>query len=307
VRVVNVVGRPGTGKNALVVRATRQVRENFPDGQLYADLADAEGCPVPTAQVLGGMLRALGAAPEDVPAGTSEAALAFRSWTADRRLLVVLNKVSDVHLPHHLLPTGAGSAVVVISRTPVDALSGAVRVRVPALTTAEGVALLANMIGGQRIDDERAAAVELVELADRLPLALRAIGTRLAARPGWHLAQMVERLRDQSHRLTELSYGGFDVLDRLTRVYQTLSAQQRWVLRRLAASDGEPLTVAEIAERVSMSLAVVHDTLDELVDADLVEELDTRDEDPRHQVPELVRLVGLSGQVGGTWWRSRTV
>lgn len=307
VRVVNVVGRPGTGKNALVVRAARQARGNFPDGQLYVDLVDADGRPVPTAEVLGGMLRALGAS--DVPTNAGEAALLFRSFTADRRLLVVLNKASDEHEPHHLLPTGPGCAVVVISRAPIPSLSGAVRLRVPPLSTVDAVALLASAIGRPRVDQESAAAVELVELADRLPLAVRAIGARLAARPGWHLARLVERMRDEGHRLTELSYGGFDVLDRLTDVFQTLNAQQRWVLRRLASADGEPLTVAEIAARASMSVAVVHDTLDELVDADLVEELAIRDsteDDPRHQVPELVRLVGLSGLVGSTWWRRST-
>jgi hypothetical protein len=120
----------------------------------------------------------------DVPESPGEAALLFRSWTADRRLLVVLNKASDEHLPHHLFPTGAGCAVVVVSRAPVDALSGAVRLRVPALSTVEAVELLAAMIGQGRVDQECAAAVELVELADRLPLALRAVGARLAARPG---------------------------------------------------------------------------------------------------------------------------
>jgi hypothetical protein len=135
---------------------------------------------------------------------------------------------------------------------------------------------------------------------------VRAVGARLAARPGWHLARLVERMSDEGHRLTELSYGGFDVLDRMADAFQTLSARQRWVLRKLAAADGEPLTVAEIAKRVSMSVAVVHDTLDELLDADLVEELGVRDDDPVHQVPELVRLVGLSGLVGSTWWRGQS-
>jgi DNA-binding SARP family transcriptional activator len=306
VRVVNVVGRPGTGKNTLVVRAARAVRENFPDGQLYVDLVDAEGRPAPTREVLAGMLRALGAAEEDVPAHLGEAALLFRSWTADRRLLVVLNQACDAHLPHHLFPTGPGCAVVVNSRVPVSALSGAVRLRVSALSAAEAVELLTSMIGQPRVAQERAAAVELVELADRLPLAVRAVGARLAARPGWHLARLVERMNDEGHRLTELSYGGFDVLDRLVDAFQTLSARQRWVLRKLAAADGEPLTVAEIAKRVSMSMAVVHDTLDELVDADLVEEFGVRDDDPLHQVPELVRLVGLSGLVGSTWWRGQS-
>lgn len=304
VRVVNVVGRPGTGKNTFVVRAARAVRGDFPDGQLYVDLTGGDGRAMPTMQLLTGMLRALGADEADVPANLAEATLMFRSWTADRRLLVVLNKACTSDVPHHLFPTGAGCALVVISRAPVAALSGAVRLRLPALSNAEAVALLATTIGPSRVDHERAAAVELAELADRLPLALRAIGARLAARPGWHLARLVERMTDENNRLAELAYGGFDVTARLAEAYQRLTAQQRWVLRRLAATADEPLTAEELADLVSMSVPLVNQTLDELVDADLVEEL--TDDEPRHQVPPLVRLVGLSGLVGSAWWRNMT-
>jgi DNA-binding SARP family transcriptional activator len=306
VRVINVVGRPGTGKNTFVVRAARAARTNFPDGQLYVDLTGGDGRPMPTRQLLSGMLRALGADDADVPSNLGEAALMFRSWTADRRLLVVLNRACSADVPHHLFPTGAGCALVVISRAPIAALSGAVRLRLPALTGTEAVALLASAIGQSRVDQERAAAVELVELADRLPLALRAVGARLAARPSQHLARVVERMSDESTRLTELSYGGFDVAARLAQAYQTLTAQQRWVLRRLATTDDEPLTVPELAALVGMGEAVVHSTVDELVDADLVEELETDEPEPRHQVPPLVRLVGLSGLLGSTWWRNTT-
>lgn len=304
VRVVNVVGRPGTGKNTLVVRAARAARQHFPDGQLYMDLTGDDGRPVPTIRLLTSMLRALGADEAAIPANVAEAALMFRSWTADRRLLVVLNRACSAEMPHHLFPTGAGCALVVISRTPVAALSGAVRLRVPPLASADAVALLAAMIGQSRVDEERAAAVELAELADRLPLALRALGARLTAHPGWHLARLVERLRDEGNRLNELSYGGFDIDDRLASAYLRLSAQQRWVLRRLSAANDEPLTVTELAKLVSMSAAVVHTALDELLDADLVEEHPGDDGEPRHQVPSLVRLVGLSGLTGSTWWRN---
>ena len=307
VRVVNVVGRPGTGKNTLVVRACRAVRANFPDGQLYVDLTGGDGRQMPTHQLLTGMLRALGADEADIPENLAEAALMFRSRTADRRVLVVLNRACTSDVPHHLFPTGAGCALVVISRAPIAALSGAVRLRVPPLSGEEAVELLASAIGQQRVDQERAAAVELVELADRLPLTLRALGARLAARPGWHLARLVERLRDENRRLAELSYGGFDIHDRLASAYQRLTAQQRWVLRRLATTDGDPVTAEELAQQASMNLPSVHKTLDELVDADLVEELPANDDgEPRHQVPSLVRLVGLSGLVGSTWWRTMT-
>jgi DNA-binding SARP family transcriptional activator len=306
VRVVNVVGRPGTGKNTLVVRVCRAVRAHFPDGQLYVDLTGGDGRAMPTMQLLTSMLRALGTDEADIPANLSEAALMFRSRTADRRVLVVLNRACTSDVPHHLFPTGAGCALVVISRAPIAALSGAVRVRVPPLSGEEAVGLLAAAVGRSRVDQELAAAVELVELADRLPLAVRALGTRLAARPGWHLARLVERLRDEGSRLSELSYGGFDIHDRLAAAYQRLTAQQRWVLRRLAGADGEPVTADELGRDASMSPASLHSTLDELVDADLVEELPGDDGEPLHQVSSLVRLVGLSGLVGSTWWRTMT-
>ncbi|MPZ81085.1 MAG: MarR family transcriptional regulator [Actinophytocola sp.] len=304
-RVINVVGRPGIGKSTFVVRATRAIRAHFPDGQLYVDLTGGDGRPMPTRHVLIGMLKAIGADEADVPHSVAEAALMFRSWTADRRLLVVLDKASSTDTLRHLFPSGSGCALVVVSRMPMDALSGAVRLRLPALSVAESVQLLANTAGENRVSQELDAAERLAELSDRLPLALRAIGAKLAGRPGWHLSRMVARMTDERNRMNELSYAGFDVFGRLAEAYQTLSARQRWVFRRLAAADGEPLTTEEIAERVSMSPSAVQTVLDELVDADLVEELLEGDE-PRHHVPALIRLVGLSGMLGSSWWRNTT-
>ncbi len=303
-RVINVVGRPGIGKSAFVAKAARGVREHFPDGQLYVDLTGEDGRPMPIRHVLTGMLTAIGADEADVPNGVAEAALMFRSWTADRRLLVVLDKARSTDSLRHLFPSGSGCALVVVGRAPIDALPGAVRLRLPVLSVADSTRLLADTVGESRVSQELDAAERLAELADRLPLALRAIGAKLAGRPSWHLSRMVARMTDERNRMNELSYAGFDVFDRLAEAYQTLSARQRWVFRRLAAADGEPLTTGEIAERVGMSAAAAQTVLDELIDADLVEELDANSPQPRHAVPALIRLVALSGVLSGSWWGS---
>ena len=95
--------------------------------------------------------------------------------------------------------------------------------------------------------------------------------------------------------------GGIDVFSRLAEAYQGLSAQQRWVFRRLAGAPGAPLPVGQLAELVSMRPVVTQNVLDELVDADLVDELETPDGQLRHQVPALFRLVGLSGRLASSW------
>ncbi len=296
-RVVNFVGRPGIGKSTFAIHAAWAVRDHFPDGQLYADLSGGSS----THEVLTGFLKALGA--DEVPGSLGEAALMFRSWTADRRLLVVLDDVGSDDAPHHLLPGGAACTVVITSRNRIGGLPGGVHVKLPALTADESVELLSSVIGPPRVEREPQAALELVELADRLPLALRAIAAKLAARPGWLLARMVSRLADERHRLEELCYGGFDVLGRLAEAYQLLTARQRWVFRRLAAADKDnPLTVNQIAELVSMGRQTVEAVLDELVDADLVEERETPFDEPQHLVPGLIRLVGLSGVLSSSWW-----
>ena len=285
-RVINVVGRPGIGKSAFVARAARDVRAYFPDGQLHVDLT---GGPPPTRDLLVSMLKALGADETSVPPSVAEAALMFRSWTVDRRLLVVLDNARGAGRLQHLFPSGSGCALVVISRVPIDALSGAVRQKLPVLSLAESVQLLANTAGEHRVSQELDAVERLAELSDRLPLALRAIGAKLAGRPNWHVSRMVARMTDERNRLNELSYGGFDVFSRLAEAYKPLSTRQRWVL---AAANGEPSTTSELARRIGMSPVAVQKVLDELIDADLVEEVGGQPE-PRHRVPTLVRLSGM--------------
>ena len=122
-RIAVITGTAGVGKTALAVRWAHDVRERFPDGQLFADMRGyAAGTPTRSADALARFLRALGVPGERVPSDIDDAAAAYRSLLADRRVLIVLDNVADAGQVRPLLPGGPGCAVVVTSRQRLDGL-----------------------------------------------------------------------------------------------------------------------------------------------------------------------------------------
>ncbi|WP_418287528.1 AfsR/SARP family transcriptional regulator [Lentzea guizhouensis] len=254
VAVCVVTGQAGIGKSALAVRAAHEIAGAFPDGQLYADLSDGA-----SDRVLSQFLRALGESPGD------EEALRYRSLTAGRRLLVVLDNVATAGQVKRLLPTGPGSAVLITSRRPLTSLSGASYVRLGALPLDEATQLLCGVAGP--VGD----AAELVRWCGGLPLALRIAGARLAARPQWTAGLLAARLADETRRLDELRLGDVAVRSAFAVSYAELgSAAVARVFRLLGLLDGPDFSVA--AARALTDVPDVEEVLAELADAHLVEE-----------------------------------
>ena len=71
--------------------AAHKVRDQFPDGQLWADLAGSSARPRSPGDVLGELLRALGVDGSAIPDEDSERAACFRSRLAGLRVLVVVD------------------------------------------------------------------------------------------------------------------------------------------------------------------------------------------------------------------------
>ncbi|MGY4927407.1 BTAD domain-containing putative transcriptional regulator [Streptomyces sp. 900105755] len=88
-------GIGGVGKTALALRVAHGIRAGYPDGQLYVDLRGDGGSPADPADVLVGFLLALGMPAARIPAAPTARAGAYRTLTADRRILVVLDNASD--------------------------------------------------------------------------------------------------------------------------------------------------------------------------------------------------------------------
>ncbi|UNK71936.1 BTAD domain-containing putative transcriptional regulator [Microbacterium sp. H1-D42] len=174
-RLVLICGMGGAGKTTLALSWAASRREHFADGILYADLRGfGPGVEASPQTVLQQFLRALG---HRVPAmgEPDELAALFRSATAGRRMLVVLDNVRAEAQARPLLPGGDGPVTLVTSR---EALTG-LGVQAPARTItvgplgAEAAAVLAaDALSASGRAPDTAMARRLAVACGGLPLAI---------------------------------------------------------------------------------------------------------------------------------------
>lgn len=270
-----ISGVSGVGKTALAVHWANQVVGHFPDGQFYVDLRGYhEEEPVSASAVLDQFLRGLGVQTAQIPADTGERAALYRSLLGGRRVLIILDNVRDAEQVRPLLPGNGRCCVLITSRHPMTDLLGdyaVIQVPLQVMPLEEAVSLLAEIAGPERIAAHPDETADLAGLCDRLPLALRIAGARLAAKGYWSVPDLVRRLRDQRRRLDELSLGDHGVRAGFRLSYRELSPGARrlyrfvgllamptfagWVAASLLGSDGDR---AEIL-------------MEELLDAQLLE------------------------------------
>ncbi|WP_309117960.1 BTAD domain-containing putative transcriptional regulator [Saccharothrix sp.] len=269
--LVLITGPAGIGKTSLAVHWARRVADRFADGQLHVDLRGHSWSPeVEPAEALGRLLRALGVPPEDVPADVDEAAAAYRTALAGRRVVVVLDNARSVAQVRPLLPGEPGCLVLVTSRHRLPGLvarEGGHRVEPAALPVPDALELLRRHVGADRVASEPAEAAELVRLCGGLPLALRIAAAAVADQP---LAEYVRRLHDE--RLGGLSLGDDDQADvrrAFDLSYERLSPAARRLFGLLGVVPGDDFAVA--AAQALSGGPDVRPVLDELTATHLLE------------------------------------
>jgi DNA-binding SARP family transcriptional activator len=272
VGLVVIVGMPGIGKSTLAKHiAHRLGDDHFPDGQLYCDLHGTRAQPVEAMEVLGRFLRALGIPGPMIPDDIDERAEMYRNLMAHRRALVVLDDAASESQIGPLLPGSGSCAVLVTSRARLTALPGARRLELDILDTAQALELLGRVIGELRVAREPHAATALVRTVGGLPLALRIIAARLAARPHWTLASMVHRLANERHRLDELTHGEMTMRASLSLTHDGLGRTERQLLRLLSLADGPSLPGWLAGALLDDRRAFPSDLLEPLVDVQMLD------------------------------------
>ncbi|MEV7186553.1 BTAD domain-containing putative transcriptional regulator [Kitasatospora sp. NPDC093102] len=271
VPIVSAVGKAGVGKTAMAVHVAHQVAADFPGGRLFADLHGGAPDMVGPAQILERFLRALGVNGTAIPDGLEERAEMYRALLAERRVLIVLDNVAGESQIRPLLPGKAGSAVIITSQRHIGSLAGAVRIDVTTFAPEQSAELLARITGAARVEAEPEATADLAELCGHLPLALRIAGARLAAHSHWEIAELVERLEDETRRLDELKYADVGIRASLSLTYDSVSEDARRLFRRLAVIEEGPFSPWIGMALLDRPQSVVRDLIDELSDAQLVD------------------------------------
>ncbi|MFF3085218.1 BTAD domain-containing putative transcriptional regulator [Streptomyces nojiriensis] len=224
-RPVVISGMGGIGKTALAVHVARLVRDEFPDGVLYADLRGfSSGGARSAHDLLARFLADLGVRPDALPDDTDDRAALFRAAVEGRRILLVLDNARDATQVAPLLPPDGPGAALITSRHLLAEVPGVMMVPLGPLGPDEQLTLLSRLCGADRITDEPAALADILTACGGLPLALRIVGGRLASRPSWPLALLAERLTPHRGRLQALAMGSVAVRHTFDMSYLAMRA-----------------------------------------------------------------------------------
>ncbi|MFE9029165.1 BTAD domain-containing putative transcriptional regulator [Streptomyces iakyrus] len=266
-RVVVVNGPLASGKSELCVHAAQEASAHYPDGQLFARLLDGDNRPVDHATVLRSFLRGLGAPDDRLDRDVTDLSLMFRAWTADRRVLVVLDDVTSPDDLAPLLPSGKGCGTLISGRRRLFVASSTEQVELDRLPLDDSLQVLGAAVADHRITMDPEGVRHLAELCHGLPGALLAVASKLRLRPHW-------TARQAAHRIAESSEAGGDPLgirSSLERSLTALSADARFAFDTLTATRGlRGLGVQTAASLLGTSAYRTEELLEELVETHLL-------------------------------------
>ncbi|MEV6281616.1 BTAD domain-containing putative transcriptional regulator [Kribbella sp. NPDC051770] len=273
---VTLTGPGGAGKTSLAVHWAHQVSERYPDGQLFINLRGfAADAPVLPAVALHGFLQALGVPANTIPADRAERAALFRTATAGKRMLLLIDNARNAEQVRDLLPA-SGCLVLVTSRNQLRSLSaqlGATRLMLDPLSTADAIGLLAASVGSDRVAAEPEAVEELAGICAGLPLALTVAAESARRSSGSPFADLVRALEDEQHTLDVLADPDDDHAD-LRRVlswsYRVLEPEAARLFRLLGLHPATTLRLQAVAALADLDVRAAERHLDRLVAANLV-------------------------------------
>ncbi|QHC21731.1 NB-ARC domain-containing protein [Streptomyces sp. GS7] len=283
-------GLPGVGKSAAVRKWAQEERGRFPGGEFYVDFAElrAQAGGDVSAGVIR-CLRALGVEDCYLHGTLGELTAMLRTRTADKRVLMVLDDVTEPAQVRALVPGAPDSVVLATSQAVLGELVGAAHLMpVEPLAPEHGLQLLRRLCGEERIAAaEEGAAERIVASCGGLPVALEVAAARLVMHPRLPVAALADELADDRRRLDALRRGRERTVSAVFGVaYAGLPEDVALLYRLLGLYPGRRWDAETAAAAAGTEAAAAAERLDVLESASLV----TVAADGRYEFHDLVRL-----------------
>lgn len=294
--IVGIHGVGGIGKSTLALHVAQEAAQHYPDGQLYLDVSTTgeEG----TGLLLGQLLRSFGLSGPALPEDRDDRARLYRSHIANRRMLLVLDGVSDERQVLPLIPGTSTCAVIIAARARLDYLAGAHWFGLEVFSDEESVEMLAHTVGRERLEREPDECRRLIEYAGGLPLALRIAGARLASRSHWRLAELTRRMKNERRRLDEFSHRGLELRSSIGTSYRSLPDTAKSMFRLISSLPLPDFSAWAAAALVDTSEPEAEHVLEQLVDVRLLDTFEGPQQQIRYRMHDLIRVYAheLRGQ-----------
>jgi tetratricopeptide (TPR) repeat protein len=217
-RIVMLTGMGGSGKSALAYHFATIHRDEFLDGVIGLGLngKDLHTIAREFARYCGEEID-----PED----ERDAKTLMQDIFAHRRMLLIFDNVDRSELKD-LLPGGQHCAVIVITRDRAIAASFGLFndgiIDLSRLSKDLAKQLLAKILGTERLEAEKDATDQIIEMMGGLPLALQIAGSTLQGRKR-SLSSYVESLQEETNRLQRLQVRGDSDLNLMSSLHLSLA------------------------------------------------------------------------------------
>ena len=269
-RVGVLTGLPGVGKSALARKAVERCQGKFAGGELLVEFGGGPG-GLSVSDALASCLFALGVSGSVLPASEQDRVGLFRTRTAAKPVLIVLDDVVEPAQVTPLVPSAPGSVVLVTSTSRLTELQldGASLMDVVPLDEVAGAHLLRELCGA-RLNTDPSELRELVAVCDGLPVALRAAAGRLIRRRGLSVAELVADIRAERDATTSSTEAAvFSLIyhqlhDDVASMYRTLAilpGTSVGVVLAAAAHDVSEQTAVRLLEEL-VEVGLLNDTVD---------------------------------------------
>lgn len=275
--VQTLTGMGGAGKTTLAVRAAHLLRDGF-DVRLQTELSGAGAD-----QILFRLLQMLGVPGGSIPAEQEARVAMWRSQTAGRRVLLLLDNASEQGQVAPVVPGSPGSVVLVTSRRSLAGLHGARQVNLGVLDEEDAAQMFAAFSGREV---EATGMDRVVGLTGRLPIALRVASSQLRLRPTWSLDGLADRLERQGRDAVKGAY--WEALAVFADSFEELSARAQRTFLYTGLHPTPVIPDHAVAASVG-SWDEAEDSVEELLDAHLLEEVSPG----RYRMHDLVRKFAL--------------